>query len=78
MAHETVQQLGRIDALMLNVGGAPALVMRTMGAREVTAHMRSNDDDAVNYLFPVLHQMVGQGGGVPPLPAEWVGAPRVS
>jgi hypothetical protein len=62
--HETVQRLGRIDLVMLNAGGAPALDMRTMGAREVTAYMRSNYDVAVNYLFPVLHQMVHQGSGV--------------
>ena len=64
VVHETVQRLGRIDLVMLNAGGAPALDMRTMGARDVTAYMRSNYDVAVNYLFPVLHQMVRQGGGV--------------
>jgi len=64
VVHETVQRLGRIDLVMLNAGGAPALDMRTMGAREVTAYMRSNYDVAVNYLFPVLHQMVRQGSGV--------------
>ena len=64
VVHETVQRLGRFDLVMLNAGGAPALDMRTMGAREVTAYMRSNYDVAVNYLFPVLHQMVRQGSGV--------------
>jgi NAD(P)-dependent dehydrogenase (short-subunit alcohol dehydrogenase family) len=64
VVHETVQRLGRIDLVMLNAGGAPALDMRTMGAGQITAYMRSNYDVAVNYLFPVLHQMVRQGGGV--------------
>lgn len=59
-----VQQFGSIDLVVLNAGGAPALDMRTMDARQVTACMRSNYDVAVNYLFPVLQQMVRQGGGV--------------
>lgn len=73
-----VQQLGRIDLVVLNAGGAPALDMRTMGAREVTACMRSNYDVAVNYLFPVLHQMVRQGGGLVAQTnslAGWLGVP---
>jgi len=64
VVHETVRLLGRIDLVVLNAGGAPAIDMRTMGAREVAAYMRSNYDVAVNYLFPVLHQMVQQGSGV--------------
>lgn len=55
---------GRIDVVILNAGGAPALDMRMMDARGVTAYMRSNYDVAVNYLFPVLHQMRLQGGGL--------------
>ena len=59
-----VAQHGRIDLVVLNAGGAPAIDMRKMQAREVTAYMRSNYDVAVNYLFPVLHQMRQQGGGM--------------
>lgn len=59
-----VERHGRIDAVLLNAGGAPALDMRRMTAGEVTAYMRSNYDVLVNYLFPVLRQMVLQGGGL--------------
>lgn len=59
-----VQKFGRIDLALLNVGGAPALDMRKMNAREVTAYMRSNYDTVVNYLFPMLEQMKKQRGGV--------------
>lgn len=55
---------GRIDLVMLNAGGAPAIDMRTMHASDVTRYMRSNYDVAVNYLFPVLQQMRRQGGGL--------------
>jgi len=59
-----VETFGRIDLAVLNVGGAPALDMRRMNAREVTAYMRSNYDTVVNYLFPVIDQMIAQKGGV--------------
>ncbi|WP_342613568.1 SDR family NAD(P)-dependent oxidoreductase [Burkholderia ambifaria] len=59
-----VRSLGRIDAVVLNAGGAPAIDMRNMSSQDVTAYMRSNYDVAVNYLFPVLHQMRRQGGGL--------------
>ncbi len=59
-----VETFGRIDLAVLNVGGAPALDMREMNAREVTAYMRSNYDTVVNYLFPVISQMIAQKGGV--------------
>ena len=60
----TVERHGRIDLVLLNAGGAPALDMRRMSAGEVTAYMRSNYDVVVNYLFPVLRQMARQGGGL--------------
>lgn len=60
----SIERYGRIDLVLLNAGGAPALDMRQMSAHEVTAYMRSNYDVVVNYLFPVLCQMVRQGGGV--------------
>jgi NAD(P)-dependent dehydrogenase (short-subunit alcohol dehydrogenase family) len=59
-----VEHHGRIDLLVLNAGGAPALDMRTMGARDVTATMRSNYDVAVNVLFPTLQHMARQRDGV--------------
>jgi hypothetical protein len=49
---------------VLNAGRAPAIDMRSMTVREVTAYMRSNYDVAVNYLFPVLQHMRKQGGGL--------------
>lgn len=61
---DTVARYGRLDVVLLNAGGAPALDMRTMNAREVTAYMRSNYDVAVNYLFPALAQMSKQRSGM--------------
>lgn len=59
-----VEKFGRIDLAVLNIGGAPALDMREMSARDVNAYMRSNYDTIVNYLFPVIDQMVVQKGGL--------------
>jgi NADP-dependent 3-hydroxy acid dehydrogenase YdfG/predicted MFS family arabinose efflux permease len=59
-----VAHYGRIDLVLLNAGGAPALDMRRMTAGEVNGYMRSNYDVVVNYLFPVLQQMVRQGDGI--------------
>jgi NADP-dependent 3-hydroxy acid dehydrogenase YdfG len=59
-----IERFGRIDLALLNAGGAPALDMRKMDASGVTAYMRSNYDTVVNYLFPVMNQMVKQRGGV--------------
>lgn len=55
---------GRIDLLVLNAGGAPAIDMRAMNAAQVLAYMRSNYDVAVNVLFPVLRAMREQKSGV--------------
>lgn len=60
----SVEKFGRIDLALLNVGGAPAIDMRKMNAREVTAYMRTNYDTVVNYLFPVLDQMRKQRDGI--------------
>jgi NADP-dependent 3-hydroxy acid dehydrogenase YdfG/predicted MFS family arabinose efflux permease len=57
-------RFGRIDLAVLNVGGAPALPLQRMQARDVTAYMRSNYDTVVHYLFPVLRQMTAQQDGV--------------
>jgi NAD(P)-dependent dehydrogenase (short-subunit alcohol dehydrogenase family) len=59
-----VAEHGRIDLLVLNAGGAPAIDMRRMRSAEVLAYMRSNYDVAVNYLFPVLQQMRRQRDGL--------------
>lgn len=78
LVRHLVQQLGRIDLVLPNAGGAPALDMRTMEARQVTAYMRSNYDVVVNVLFPVLHQMVRQGGGLVAQTnslVSWLGVP---
>lgn len=64
LVHDCIQYYQRIDLVVLNAGGAPALDMRKMDAQHVTRYMRSNYDVAVNYLFPVLHHMVRQGGGM--------------
>ncbi|MBV6659751.1 SDR family NAD(P)-dependent oxidoreductase [Pseudomonas yamanorum] len=61
---EVVASYGRLDVVVLNAGGAPALDMRHMQAGQVTAYMRSNYDVAVNYLFPALEQMSQQGHGL--------------
>ncbi|PDS60071.1 short-chain dehydrogenase [Rhizobium anhuiense] len=63
VVQNAVDRHGRLDLIYLNAGGAPALDMRLMNAREVNAYMRSNYDVVVNYLFPALRQMVRQGGG---------------
>lgn len=55
---------GRLDAVLLNAGGAPAIDMRKMSAAEVKNYMRSNYDVVVNYLFPILAQMRRQGHGL--------------
>ncbi len=59
----TVERFGRIDVVLLNAGGAPAIDMRTMNAAEVKSYMRTNYDVTVNYLFPVLEQMKMQRSG---------------
>lgn len=64
VVRQAVEHLGRIDIIVLNAGGAPALDLRKMTATEVTGYMRSNYDVAVNYLMPVLQQMARQGGGL--------------
>jgi len=59
-----LNEYGRIDMLVLNAGGAPALDMRGMQAGDVLAYMRSNYDVAVNCLFPVLQHMRERGDGL--------------
>jgi NAD(P)-dependent dehydrogenase (short-subunit alcohol dehydrogenase family) len=59
-----VARHGRLDAILLNAGGAPALDMRQMTATDVLSYMRSNYDVMVNYLFPALAQMRRQGHGL--------------
>lgn len=59
-----IKHYGRIDMLLLNAGGAPALDMRKLDAAGVLAYMRSNYDVAVNYLLPTLQQMSAQRAGM--------------
>ena len=61
---DIVARHSRLDVVLLNAGGAPALDLRNMSARDVTGYMRSNYDVAVNYLFPVLAQMSQQRSGL--------------
>ncbi len=58
-----VAHYGRIDGVLLNAGGAPALDMRSMTASDVNYYMRCNYDVTVNYLFPILEQMKTQKSG---------------
>ncbi|KEA64092.1 3-oxoacyl-[acyl-carrier protein] reductase [Marinobacterium lacunae] len=60
----TVERFGRLDAVLLNAGGAPAIDTRLMSAADVKYYMRSNYDVIVNYLFPVLEQMKKQRHGL--------------
>jgi len=64
LVDEIVELYGRLDVVVLNAGGAPALDMREMKAADVNAYMRSNYDVVVNYLFPALEQMSRQGHGL--------------
>lgn len=64
MVSDIVARHSRLDVVLLNAGGAPALDLRNMSARDVTGYMRSNYDVAVNYLFPVLAQMSQQRSGL--------------
>lgn len=64
VVEDVVANLGRIDVVVLNAGGAPALDMRRMSASQVTQCMRANYDVVVNYLFPVLRHMRNQGAGL--------------
>ena len=57
------QQLGSIDIVVLNAGGAPALDLTQMTAGEVRRYMESNYYTVINYLMPVLQLMKAQGSG---------------
>ena len=41
VVESTVERFGRIDGVLLNAGGAPAIDMRTMSAAEVKSYMSS-------------------------------------
>ena len=60
----TITRFGRIDLLLMNVGGAPDLDLRTIGTSAVKDYMRGNYDVCVNYLIPVLDQMMRQNSGM--------------
>jgi NAD(P)-dependent dehydrogenase (short-subunit alcohol dehydrogenase family) len=61
---KVIEEFGRIDLVLLNAGGAPALDLTAMTAAQVKSYMRSNYDTVVNYLFPVLDHMKARGDGV--------------
>ena len=61
---DVIDRHGRIDAVLLNAGGAPALDLTRLGAADITATMTANYDVAVNYLVPVLRHMSERGSGV--------------
>lgn len=63
MVNTVVAHYGRVDLLLLNAGGAPAIDTREMSATEVNHYMRSNYDVTTNVLFPVLAVMKSQRGG---------------
>ena len=59
-----IETFGRIDVVLLNAGGAPALDLRELSAREVKSWFASNVDVTVNVLMPVLARMRAAGGGL--------------
>lgn len=61
---DTVEAYGRIDVVLLNVGGAPAIDLRTQTAADVKECMRLNYDVTVNVLMPCLARMSEQHSGV--------------
>ncbi|MFI6365224.1 SDR family NAD(P)-dependent oxidoreductase [Nocardia sp. NPDC050630] len=63
VVEQVVELHGRIDSVLLNAGGAPALDLNTLTAEAITGYMRTNYDVAVNYLVPVLAHMREHGTG---------------
>ena len=61
---EVIELHGRIDLVLLNAGGAPALDLTALAAPDITGYMRTNYDVAVNYLVPVLRHMRERGSGI--------------
>jgi NAD(P)-dependent dehydrogenase (short-subunit alcohol dehydrogenase family) len=59
-----VEQFGRIDAALLNIGQGPAQHMGKTSAAEIKHSMRVNYDVTVNYLVPLIAQMKTAGGGL--------------
>lgn len=63
VVEQVIDRHGRIDVVLLNAGGAPALDLTDLTAKDITAYMRTNYDVAVNYLVPVLRHMRERGSG---------------
>ncbi|WP_062993088.1 SDR family NAD(P)-dependent oxidoreductase [Nocardia anaemiae] len=63
VVEQVIRLYGRIDLVLLNAGGAPALDLSTLTADAITGYMRTNYDVAVNYLVPVLTHMRERGTG---------------
>lgn len=61
---EVVAAFGRVDVVVLNAGGAPALDLRELSAAEVKGWFASNVDVTVNVLMPALVRMRAAGGGL--------------
>lgn len=61
---DVLERHGKIDVVLLNAGGAPALDLTRLDAADITSVMDANYDVAVNYLVPVLRHMTERGTGV--------------
>ncbi|EUA93446.1 short chain dehydrogenase family protein [Mycobacterium ulcerans str. Harvey] len=61
---DVLERHGKIDVVLLNAGGAPALDLTRLDAADITSVMDANYDVAVNYLVPVLRHMAERGTGV--------------
>ena len=59
-----VDEYGRIDAALLNIGAGPAYNMASASAAAVNDCMRLNYDVTVNYLMPLIAHMKDNGGGL--------------
>lgn len=59
-----VEEYGRLDIALLNVGEGPAFNMASISAETVKQNMRLNYDSTVNFLVPVIQQMKTQGSGL--------------
>lgn len=69
---------GRIDAAVLNAGGASALSMADASVEQITHAMALNYDTLVNFLFPLIDHMRDAGGTIAytSSPAGMFGLPR--
>ncbi|AXQ30096.1 SDR family NAD(P)-dependent oxidoreductase [Solimonas sp. K1W22B-7] len=59
-----VNEFGRMDAVLLNIGEGPAYNMATASAATIKRCMHINYDVTVNYLVPTIACMKAAGGGL--------------